>query len=345
MPALANRILRSRLAGALPPTARLEGGPEDVHPVVAEVPGFGRARFYLWTVTADRSAQGRPAGEFKIQLILPGQPRGARASLDLDGAYTALLGYSPEYGVFVGWEARLYTNFAYSRNVQCREDLLQEARNAGWAVAAPRAVGETEEVRVAFTPGNLLHFLRTSRSADNEGRTGVSREAYLLARTPNAEAAVPQRNRDLEDFVQRQRERVTAARWARNARFSASVKLQYRYACAVCSVQLEIIEGAHIIPVSEEGSSDSVWNGIALCANHHSLFDGSAFVVRPDLEVRVDEERVEYLQANDLADGIEILTNYHRRPIRRPEFWNNDQDKRDRMIAALSRRVSGSGFG
>jgi putative restriction endonuclease len=346
MPALPNRVLFSKLASALPDGTRFETRPEEVHPGVAVVPGFGRTRLYLWTVTADRSEQGRPAGEFKIQLILPGQPKvkGPRGSLDLEGAYAALLGYSPDFGVFVGWEARLYQRFAYSRNVQCREELLKEARNSGWAVAPPRRAGGSEEVRVAFTPGNLLHYLRTSRTADTEDKVGKWREAYFLAQTPNVRAPLPTRARDLDEQVERQRQRVAATRFVRDAKFSACVRQQYDYACAVCELQLEVVEGAHIIPVCEPGSSDEVWNGVALCPNHHELFDGNTFVIEPALQVRVDDDRVEYLEENDLANGIEILTDFAGKTIRPPHFWTTDADMRDRMRGALERRATLAGL-
>src|SRR6266508_684496 len=182
MPALSNETLFAKLRAALPAGSRFETPAGTIHPAVALVPGFGRTRFYLWTVTPDRSTPGaRPPGEFKIQLIIDGQERGARANLNTDGAYAVLLGYSPDYGVFVGWEARHYQNFAYSANVQVREDLLAEGRASGWAVAPPRRSQNELEVRVAFTPGNLPHFLRSSRQADAEEQQGEWREAFLLA--------------------------------------------------------------------------------------------------------------------------------------------------------------------
>lgn len=222
MPPLPKRVLRAKLAGALPEGTHFETGVEEVHPAIAVVHRFGRARLYLWTLTADRSAEGRPAGEHKIQLMLPDQPKGegARASLEIGaGAYTALLGYSADFGVFVGWEAPLYQDVAYSPNVQCREELLLEARSTGWAVAPPRMLKRTpaEEVRVAFTPGNLFHYLRTSRSADNDGEKGRWREAYFLARTPNTKLPpVPKKQKELEEYVERQRERVVATRLSRD---------------------------------------------------------------------------------------------------------------------------------
>ena len=350
MPALPNRVLRAKLAGALPEGTVIETGAEDVHPAMATVPGFGRVRLYLWTVTADRSATGRPAGEHKIQLILPGQPkkRGSKASLEMgDGAFTALLGYSADFGVFVGWEAPLYQDFAYSPNVQCREELLREARDTGWAVAPPRTLkrAAAEEVRVAFTPGNLAHFLRLSRSADNEGVRGRWREAYFLARTPNVKApALPKVAKELETYVEKERQRVVATRLLRDATFGPRVKDEYDHACAVCAVQLEIVEGAHIIPVRQAGSSDDVWNGVSLCPNHHELFDGSAFVVTVDLIVRVDDERVDYLRENDRGGGIEILTDHSGHEIRRPHFWDTNAAQRERMQGALQQRVRAAGL-
>lgn len=346
MPALPNRVLRAKLAGALPEGTTFETGVEDVHPALATVPGFGRARLYLWTVTADRSAEGaRPAGEHKIQLILPDQEKGTKASLEATDAYTALLGYSADFGVFVGWEAPLYQRFAYSRNVQCREELLREARSTGWAVAPPRKLSNAEEVRVAFTPGNLAHYLRTSRGADSSGQKGRWREAYFLARTPNVKAPPPpKKEKDLEAYVEKERQRVAATRLTRDATFGPRVKKEYDYACAVCAVQLEIVEGAHIIPVRQAGSSDEAWNGISLCPNHHELFDGSAFVIAPDLLVRVDTERVEYLKDNDVDEGIEILTDFSGKAIQPPHFWGMNAAHRERMQGALKQRVQAAGL-
>ncbi len=346
MSALPNRVLRAKLAGALPEGTRFETGTEDVHPAIASVAGLGRVRVYLWTVTADRSAAGaRPLGEHKIQLILPDQEKGTTASLDTAGAHTALLGYSADFGVFVGWEAPLYKQFAYSRNVQCREELLWEARGTGWAVASPRRVSNADEVRVAFTPGNLAHYLRASRGADAGKLKGQWREACFLARTPNAKLPpLPKREKELEEYVEKQRERVVATRLSRDGRFSARVKKEFNYACAVCTVQLEIVEGAHIIPVREAGSSDDVWNGIALCPNHHELFDGSAFVINPELLVRVDDERVDYLKGNDLDQGIEVLIDFADKAIRPPDFWDSNAAHRERMKSALKQRVVAAGL-
>jgi putative restriction endonuclease len=339
MPALAPQVLFGKLKAALPVGTTFETPANVIHPAICTAPGFGRLRIYLFTVTPDRSTPGaRPPGEFKIQLIIEGQPRAARGSLDLSGATTALLGYSPDYGVFVGWQAHLYTAFAYSANVQVREPLLEEARRSGWAVAEPRKLRQTsEEVRVAFAAGNLMSYLRASREADRKALEGRWREAYLLSKVPNFDAAaLPRRSADLAAFVQRERRRLAATRLSRDSRFAPRVKEQFNYSCALCNVQLEIVEAAHIIPVNDEKSRDEVWNGLALCPSHHTLFDARRFLVTPDLAVAIDGDAVSFLQESGRASGIELLTNYTGKRIQAPVFWDTAPAMRNRMRDALS---------
>jgi hypothetical protein len=47
------------------------------------------------------------------------------------------------------------------------------------------------------------------------------------------------------------------------------------------------LEAAHIIPVSDRGTSVDVRNGLLLCGNHHVLFDAFAWAPDEDLRVRV----------------------------------------------------------
>lgn len=344
MPALSNASLFKRLRSALPEDTVFHTPENVIHPAEFTVPGIGNVRAYLFTVTRDQSSQGRPPGEFKIQLIIEGQARSARGSLALQDAYTILLGFSPDFGVFVGWEARLYVSFSYSANVQVREPLLAEARSNGWAVAAPRNLKASTEVRVAFSAGNLMPYLRASQAADRRDLLGAWREAFMLANAPNHHAGkLPPRARGLEKYVQQERQRLISTRLSRDARFAPRVKEQFDYACAVCSVQLEIVEAAHIVPVNDTHSSDEIWNGLSLCPNHHTLFDARRFVIAPSLEVVVDNDSITFLESAGRASGVELLTRYRGQRIRAPRFWQSSAELQERMRDALnySCRVSG----
>src|SRR5690554_1465761 len=68
-------------------------------PAVFRSKNLGEIAIYLWTTTPDRSAKGRPAGEYKSQIILPGTPRKSTQHFDIEGYNGCfLLGYSPLHG-------------------------------------------------------------------------------------------------------------------------------------------------------------------------------------------------------------------------------------------------------
>ena len=85
-----------------------------------------RVRVYMYNAT--RPPGGRPLGEHKVQLIVPGQGRGQRGSFDNgDGRIVLLVGYAAEEDVFILWDAGLYPDFAWSRNVQVKAETIIRA--------------------------------------------------------------------------------------------------------------------------------------------------------------------------------------------------------------------------
>lgn len=85
-----------------------------------------KLRVYMYNATYPPG--GRTMGEHKIQLIVPGQARGARGNFDISGGRIPLLvGYRPDLRIFMVWDAELYVDFAYSRNVQVMPETVYEA--------------------------------------------------------------------------------------------------------------------------------------------------------------------------------------------------------------------------
>ncbi|MCX5521679.1 HNH endonuclease [Streptomyces bobili] len=85
---------------------------------------------------------------------------------------------------------------------------------------------------------------------------------------------------------------VLVRRRARRARFAEEVLDAYRHACAVCGYDGLLagrsvgLEAAHIRWHSHHGP-DTVTNGLALCALHHTLFDLGALGLTAELRIRV----------------------------------------------------------
>ena len=73
--------------------------------------------------------------------------------------------------------------------------------------------------------------------------------------------------------VKRQRIQVTSTAYPRNPRFRQAVLEAYSYRCAMCGIQLGLVDAAHIVPHAHLQGHDVVSNGLALCSLHHRSFD------------------------------------------------------------------------
>jgi putative restriction endonuclease len=252
------------------------------------------------------------------------------------------MGYSPLFGVFVVWEAIRHQDAAYSANMQVRVELLEQAIQDGWAVDRPRRTQQGPEVRAAVHPSQLHRFMKLSIEADTEDLIGADRQAFLLAGAPDLDTLdLPSRiaageTIELED-IERARVEATGTRLKRAMHFSKHVLGQFDHRCAVCQVQLTILEAAHIIPVHDSKGSDEVWNGIALCRNHHRLFDRRILLIDSAAFVRANDETLTVLKETGHWGGYQETLGCYRNKILKclPRFFDKDLGLTRRMLRAL----------
>jgi hypothetical protein len=87
-------------------------------------------RLYVFNCTDHPSE--RKAGDYRIQLRLPGQHRRQRSRLELEMSRLVLLaGYVAEFDVFVLWDANAHAEFPYSKGVQVSAPTVHEAAIRG----------------------------------------------------------------------------------------------------------------------------------------------------------------------------------------------------------------------
>jgi hypothetical protein len=121
-------LLHHRFIDALGPALVLSHSPWEEKPFNIDLaaPLPQRVRLYIYNAT--QPPGGRPLGEHKVQLIVPGQKRSDRGSFDnTDGRIVLLAGYAADEDVFVLWDAGLYSDFAWSRNVQVKAETIIQA--------------------------------------------------------------------------------------------------------------------------------------------------------------------------------------------------------------------------
>jgi hypothetical protein len=127
-----------------------------------------KLRVYMYNATYPPG--GRTMGEHKIQLIVPGQERGERGNFDISGGRIPLLvGYRPDLRIFMLWDAELYVDFSYSRNVQVMPDTVYEAFAQG--IGRQKRNLWTQSVEIVITA-----------DADHLGRAIIERQHETLKR-------------------------------------------------------------------------------------------------------------------------------------------------------------------
>lgn len=89
---------------------------------------------------------------------------------------------------------------------------------------------------------------------------------------------------------------VNHVRATRDPKFRRLVYDAYGHRCAMCGIQLELIEAAHIVPHAHPKGTDEITNGICLCALHHTAYDQSLVYFDDQFKIQMNTEKFEYLE-------------------------------------------------
>jgi hypothetical protein len=154
---------------------------------------------------------------------------------------------------------------------------------------------------------------------------GVDIEVPLVAAATSAAGLLED---DSEEAGERARRTVSAL--VRDAKFSRRVKKAYEHRCAMCQIGLGLLAGAHILPVSAPGALDKVWNGIALCHNHHAAFDAHKIWIASDSSISLKPSFVE--EANASVESARFVTQT------RPKLWTPTDPRKRPKSEMLEQR-------
>ena len=106
-----------------------------------------RIQAYLWQATAPFE---REVGAHKIQVTLPGLPRGARIHIPYDpGRLVLFCGFAPQFDTWILWDAELFMvpeGISYSRNLQVSVEALTEAVASGVSVSSKKLRGRCSDL-------------------------------------------------------------------------------------------------------------------------------------------------------------------------------------------------------
>ena len=138
--------------------------------------------------------------------------------------------------------------------------------------------------------------------------------------------------------INRERIHYQGYQLQRNPMFRNNVYRAYDGKCAICGIQLGLVEAAHIIPHCHESSSDHITNGICLCSLHHKAYDTSLIYFSQDYEVKLNNLLITSLTDLNRAGGLDIISNIANRTLLLPD---NEFDHPDRDYLKLGNELRG----
>ena len=270
---------------------------------------------YIWNVS--HGGGHRNAAEYRIQVtgLNPNQ-----FILEQDGK-TLILGFWAEVGVFAAFDYQCHDGqLGGSPSLQIGADALMHAGRHGFAVHEKG----NRELAIAFRPDFLGNYVEHCEVLHQMAQQPQAlRQMLQLAADP---VAFDDLGMDVDVHETRRRVLSQTYKTLRATDFRDRVLKAYSHRCAMCGLQLDLLDGAHILPVSEPGSTDDTSNGIALCTLHHRAYDRRLVTFDPSYRIHLNDallgKLVEDGQGGKLAEFATSLREGIHVPIDAPDRPN-----------------------
>lgn len=242
---------------------------------------------YIWNCTHGGGAK-RAEDEYRIQLtgVVPNTH---------PGVTTLLLGWHDGYDVFVGFDiAKHKGQDAQSPSIQVKEATLADAHQNAFAIYQRH----NNEIAVAFRPEFWVEYALNSKTLHETGK--AARDLALL----NSLESITAEQIDSVKSKERQTIITQIARKYRAYDFRRRVLGAYDHQCAICGIQLGLVDAAHIVPVADATSTDETGNGVALCKIHHAAFDSNLISFDERYRIEINNDEVLRMETIGKAGGL-----------------------------------------
>lgn len=245
--------------------------------------------------------------EYRIQC--PGGLPATLRNSKRRGDTVLILGFSAKVQVFNAWDPDKFlarNSGVQQFSVYTRLSRMEEAAAQGFSTHTDTA----KQVVVMFRPDLIGLYLENSTVLHQATDQKLRRIAEIYSNIQSGQPPV----RPIT--VKRQKIQITSTEYPRSPKFRQEVLGAYCYRCAMCGLQLGLVEAAHIVPHAHPKGLDIVSNGLALCALHHRSFDTGLLYVRDDYSIHMNSNRVRHLRKMGRSDGLKS----YKRKLRRELF-------------------------
>jgi len=222
----------------------------------------------------------------------------------LSGIQILFLGYFHEENVFTAWDPQtLHARIDRRENVSVysRFSTQREANRNGIALYVDRNNQHIPSFQPKFL-GLYTANVEVMHHSDENTLVELAREIGDFEAIDIGETALT---------IDRTKFLVTRSTYKRNNQFRKNIYELYDRKCAICGIQLELVDAAHIVPHSHPKASDANSNGVCLCAIHHRAYDNGVIYFDENFRILINRKRIEYLQKIGRVEGLDTFQNLH----------------------------------
>lgn len=232
-----------------------------------------------------------------------------RANIDDQKKYksqgydVAFVGIHKTFGAFSVWHPDHALSLQTSTNASLAVRKLKHHVQQGQPlvyVTKPKSVNQKKFV-ITMNSMDLGYYLENINMLHSMTSEAEVIEAMNVKNQGKLQSLVESsRPIDIYDNGFRRMIKYTGTSYERSAAFRETVLSAYDNSCCMCGRQLGIVEAAHIVPHNDERSSDVVTNGLALCVEHHKLYDTGLLLPTPEYTLLINNNRANYLRTANL---------------------------------------------
>ena len=241
-------------------------------------------------------AKRADSDEYRIQC--PGHLLATLSNNKRMGDTVLVLGFSADVHAFSAWDPDRFLdrNLRVGRfSVYTRLSCMREATAEGFSTYT-----DTNGQNVIMFRPDLMGLYVENSSLLHKATGEKLRQIFkVYSNTPLGQPL----SQPIE--VNRHKIRLTRVAYPRRPEFRQMVLEVYAHTCAMCGIQLDLVDAAHIVPHAHPKGFDLVSNGLALCALHHRSFDTGLLYVQTDYSIHVNSARVRHLRNMGRTKGLQ----------------------------------------
>lgn len=247
------------------------------------------------------------------------------------GQRVVFVGFFGAGDVFVAWDPSYVFSLRakYTGSVYARESQAQEALETSASIHTfkPKYLGRNSHA-VAMPVSAMGVYLENISTFHDLSDVEDVRKILVRAKPALADSGRGEKG-EATVIVNGRREKITYERrsYPRDPKFTRSILRAYNSTCVVCQRQLGLTQAAHIIPHSDPAGENTVQNGLALCVEHHRLYDDALLLPGPKGRLVFNAKRAKFLEEAGRGAGLKAVRALHGKAYARPQDPAHEPNK------------------